>query len=272
MSQGSVDFRSPPIQEVSYSIQFKEKEDFHIGFLGLLWDVFRAEFPNLQHAQRISHEVERFGVSVAKPMFQLLDHREAPCIWMVSPKEERLLQIQNDMFVLNWRKYHNPVLEYPRFEVLIDEYKALLNQFTDFLQKNGLGGLEIDQVQVTNVNHILETDNQAGEIFEGLNCGVGISDDLCLENYSFKMNHVLNRDSNPIGRLHTTAQRVRVKQDGEEVPAFRLTFVARSNVKKSQGADLGTALDTIAFLRNNINMAFKKLTNSKMHQHWEIKE
>lgn len=261
-------FTNPPIQEVSYSLQYEPNSALHIGYLGLLWDQFRRKFPRMEHLPRLSHEIERFGVPTPKPLIQLIDEREPPRVLMVSEENERLLQVQNDRFVFNWRRHHNQGLEYPRYTNLKKEYQEAFETFVHFFNENGLGEIKVDQVEITNINHIDASSNNLEDIFNGLNCGVELSGDLELESYGFNMKHVLRHDDKPIGRLHTIVNRA-IKDDA---PIFSVTFVARSHLFQSDGANQADIFNIMDMLRNNINLAFKKLTSDKMHSVWGLVE
>ena len=267
----SISFKNPPILEVSYSIQFEPINTLHIGYQGLIWNEFKDSFPNLEHGQKLSHEIERFGLPDLQPQnpFQLIDNVEAPRTLMVSENSERLIQIQNDRFVFNWRKFQNTDLSYPRYESLRKEYREWVTKFLHFLKKNEISGdLLLDQIEITNVNHIDVSDIAQNEIFNGLSCGSNISDSLELENYFFNMTHILKENDKPVGRLHTIAQK---RMDNiTKNPIYVVNLTARSNVNK--GKTLDEILDDMDSLRNNINTVFKNITTPKMHKIWGLEE
>ena len=63
------------------------------------------------------------------------------------------MQIQRDRFIRNWRRVR-PDDRYPRYETLKPLFSEDWGQFVDFLGQEGLGVPEINQCEVTSINHI----------------------------------------------------------------------------------------------------------------------
>lgn len=138
-----------------------------------------------------------------------------------------------------------------------------LDKFEKFINDFGLGKLTYNQAEITNVNHIPAKDLNFPEVFEGLSCGVDLSNNMTVENAGFNMKHAINVNSHPIGRLYTTIEKTHFVKDLSEV--FVLKFVARANPKNQEKS---SAFDTLDLLRNRINTSFEELTTESMHQKW----
>jgi uncharacterized protein (TIGR04255 family) len=63
------------------------------------------------------------------------------------------VQIQRDRFIRNWRRVRADD-RYPRYETLKPLFSEDWGQFVDFLGQEGLGVPEINQCEVTYINHI----------------------------------------------------------------------------------------------------------------------
>jgi uncharacterized protein (TIGR04255 family) len=267
MLGGEVSFSRPPICEVAYSFQFEPIELMHMGYLGLLWgEEFKSGYPKVEQDDPLQHEIERFGAaaSTMPKTLKFFTKLPVPRIRMISDDSCSLLQIQNDRFVFNWRNHSTIAdVEYPRFDSLKETFSREFAVFSNFLGRNSLGELNINQVEITNVNHIPANGMSFSEIFAGLECGVDISSDLKSESISFRTQHVIHLDNKPIGRLYTVIEKAYLSSDSTEI--FKLTFTARSNLKD---ATIVGALDILTLLRNKINQSFVCLTNGNMHEIW----
>jgi len=268
MLGSEVSFLCPPICEVAYSFQFEPLESMHMGYLGLLWgEEFKERYPTVEQDDPLPHEIERFGAAAASsPVkgMKFFTKIPLPRIRMISEDSCSLLQIQNDRFVFNWRNHSTKdKVDYPRFSQLKESFSKEFNIFGNFLDANSLGDLKINQVEITNVNHIPANGMTFSEIFTGLKCGVDISDDLDPESITFRSKHVIRLENRPIGRLYVVIEKAFRQSDEQEI--FSLTFTARSNL---QEPSLTGALNILTHLRNKINQSFVGLTNENMHEVW----
>jgi uncharacterized protein (TIGR04255 family) len=67
----------------------------------------------------------------------------------------RLIQVQQDRFLYNWRK-REAEQEYPRFHGVLDAFMRHWHEFLTSIDENELGCIVPDQYEMTYVNHIWE--------------------------------------------------------------------------------------------------------------------
>lgn len=271
MPKSEITFLNPPIKEVSYSAQFEPVKGFHMGFKGLLWGEYREQYPLVEHNEPLDHEIERFGAvtrNIHRPKFKLVEGIPHPRVMMLSEDQNRLIQVQSDRFIFNWRKYSSDDLEYPRYVSLRDEFRDELDKFESFVVKNGLvKSLEFNQVEITNVNHIPTENKQISDVILGMDDGKDLSASLKAESFGSQMKHLICQGSEPIGRLYTNIEKANMISDGTEV--FVLRFLARAHPRKRSKDGLFEMMD---ILRGHINQSFDALTTENMHKIWKKKE
>lgn len=261
--QASVNFNNPPIEEVSYSLQFRPLENLHIGYLGRLWELFSSDFPNIEQHPRLSHEIERFGITESPPALQIIEQALVPRIFLVSDSGNKLIQIQDDRFIFNWRK-RAPDEKYPRFENLVAEYIALVGRFEEFLKANDISGpLEVDQVEITNVNYIDSTDLKLNDIF----CDFKNVPDQELEQVVFRQT-LRGDDSEPVGRLYSAIKTGLRRKANKRVHSIQFTGRVHP-FQSAPGEEMDVARE-LRFIRDKINLAFKKITSDQMHNIWGL--
>src|SRR5258707_9734421 len=88
-------YKNPPVDEVVCGFKFDPLSQLKVAHIGLLWERFRGEFPNVQHAAPISNDGsilvdETTGIPL-------------PRVWFISKADNELIQFQPDRLYYNWR-------------------------------------------------------------------------------------------------------------------------------------------------------------------------
>jgi len=98
-----VKFGNPPIHEMVIGARFAPQlRALRSEHIGLLWSrLGRKDFPNV-------HQKPPLGV----PTPSETEFFPMPRFWLESKEEDKLIQVQKDAFLLNWRKRES---EYPSF-------------------------------------------------------------------------------------------------------------------------------------------------------------
>lgn len=263
------DFGEPPVVEVALSVQFEPVSTLRAPQLGVLWTTeFRDRFPNTQDHAPLDAVVEQFGgprpahvdvrFEVQPPM---------PRCWFLNPEGTELVQIQQDRFVRNWRKVGGGE-KYPRYERIRESFQSDLARFAAFLARENLGGLRLNQCEVTYVNHIPACDawRSHGEMDRVVRLAAHHQTAFLprAESTQLSTRYVIGgADGISIGRLHVNVQPAFRAQDQQ--PLFVLTMTAR-------GRPDGQAVqDAFAFLdrgREWIVRGFAEITTDAMHKVW----
>jgi len=264
------DFEQPPISEVLLSIQFERLEALTSPHLGILWNNFRTEFPNVEEHAQLAPAFERFeAVQPAAPSVRYESLGTPPLrrAWFLNGKETELIQIQSDRLIHNWRKIQDAD-SYPRYEQIRDHFVGEAKLFQSFITQEGLGELVVNQCEVTYVNHIM-----AGEVGEGHAELQNIISNWRKEEYRFLPAPenaslalrflIRNEADETIGRLHAQVQPA--WRNVDKRPMYVMTLTAR-------GIPMGEGLDgSLRFFdvgREWIVRGFADLTTTKMHELW----
>jgi uncharacterized protein (TIGR04255 family) len=85
---------------------------------------------------------------------QTLNVPPTPRFWFINESGSELIQVQRDRFIKNWRKIGSGD-QYPRYEQLRTGFDQDFKQFEDFLKRNQLGAVRVNQCEVTYINHIV---------------------------------------------------------------------------------------------------------------------
>jgi uncharacterized protein (TIGR04255 family) len=265
------DFDNPPVVEVYLSVQFEPLRDFDAGHLSVCWQELREEFPKAKNQLPLAHELEQFGTLPERPTFAQIQFGVPELqvrLALTSIDDARLVQIQADRFVHNWRKA-TPDASYPRYEVIRERFENYFRMFSQTLSTHGLGQPKFDQCEVSYINHIPASEQVGGfpaaaRVFRQLQ-DVREADSLPpLEDIGVRARYVL-RDAkeDPIGRLHTLMQPVRI--NGPEDRVFLFTLLVRGRPAEPT---LDSALEFCDLGRVTIVRAFAALTTPEMHKLW----
>ena len=259
------DFTNPPVVETLLSAQFDRLSLPKTAHFGLYWEQIRSRFPETQEQGELpsliewppDHPQPSIGIQL-----QALEAPPTPRFWFVNKDGTELIQVQRDRFIKNWRKVGQKDL-YPRYEQLRAGFDEDFGAFADFISKQNLGTIRINQCEVSYINHIVagmgwKTHADVDEVFtvwrQPKTSFPGRAEDL-----SFRARFPMYDSAGTFsGRLHVTVQSVRRLSDG--VPMFLLELTARGQV--------GEGTDFFDLGREWIVRSFAELTTPSMHMIW----
>lgn len=141
----------PPLIEVVVGVQFSPIQELHAAHIGAYWETIRHEFGKVQEQPPIAQVVESFEPGPHRRQVKVLDRPELPRTWFIDASENRLIQLQRDRFLFNWRKVKEED-EYPRFPEVQQRFLDYWAGFGSFLDERGMPPAEVDQCEVTYVN------------------------------------------------------------------------------------------------------------------------
>ena len=118
----AVSFKKPPINEVALGYTFLVRPDLLIPHLGRFWAEIIDAYPNCQHAPPIFDG----------PDLGVLGDLPLPRIWFVSADNTRLVQLQQDRLIFNWRDVGED-RSYVRFPAIRAEFERVRDLFQKYV-------------------------------------------------------------------------------------------------------------------------------------------
>ncbi len=137
-------YKKPPVNEVVCGMRFQDLDKLRIPHIGLLWDKFRADYPNIQHAPPIASVQGEILIDGASGI-------PLPRVWFINKLDDQLVQFQFDRFYFNWRRKES---DYPRYNHVIKNFESVRNTIEKFFVKFELGELKPIECELTYINHI----------------------------------------------------------------------------------------------------------------------
>ncbi len=148
------EFRKPPVVEVVCGVLIRPIEALKAPHLGEYWAKIRAEFSAVEEQPLLSPMVEGFGaVQPQASTIQVTSVPPLPRVWFISQRGDRVIQVQRDRFLFNWRRLEAKDA-YPRFDSVYGDFARHLGSFRDFIAAIGGAPLDAQQYELTYVNHI----------------------------------------------------------------------------------------------------------------------
>jgi uncharacterized protein (TIGR04255 family) len=263
-----VDFRRPPVTETILGVQFAPLRGLSLPYLGLYWATVRSEYPTQEVKPPLAPIVEEFDRRPGLPTvsLELASEPDVRC-WLIDSTSTQLIQIQRDRFIRNWRKGEPPHDRYPRYDDLKPRFESDWSGFLAFLEREGLGTPEVNQCEVTYINHIPLGDgyHSLGSLHEVLSIlGAPVRRDVLPEPEVFVFNTRYVLPGNR-GRLHVSAQPAVRRQDLRTV--LQLTLLARGAPRSSSTDDILAWFDEG---HDWIVHGFKEMTTLSMHEVWGV--
>jgi len=260
------DFLEPPVVETVLGVQFMSPKHFSIPHFGLYWNTIRKEFPGFEVKSPLGQAIEQFE---GKPFnrltigVELVSSPDIRC-WFINSSKTQLIQVQPDRFLHNWRKVKEDDV-YPHYDSIKPNFMEEWQKFCQFLDNVGLGSPEVNQCEITYVNHIElgKGWKTYGELNKVISSWSGVYSGNFLpdpESINLNTRYVL---PNKRGRLHIAMQRVIRQQDAKEV--LQLNLTARGKPSSSRPEDISEWHD---LGHEWIVRGFTDFTTEEMHKNW----
>jgi len=259
------DFSDPPVTETVLSVQFDRLSDLRAAHFGLYWSEIRDRFPKTEEHGELPAQIEQ-PPDTPQPIvgiqFEALEAPPIPRVWFVDEQGTQLIQVQRDRFIKNWRKVGVGDL-YPRYEQVRAGFDQDFNDFGQFVSRNQIGTICVNQYEGTYINHIVsgrgwKTHADIGKVFTAWQqpptTFPGQAQDV-----AFRARFPITDSANGfVGRLHVTVQPLRRISDG--LPMFLFELTARGLI--------GEGTDFFDLGREWIVRSFAELTTPAMHEVW----
>ncbi len=261
-------FEKPPVSEVALSVEFSPLQNWRSPHAGIYWGRIIDRYPNTQTQPPLPSQIEKFGAEFPEPpqIRVELANLELVRFWFLSEPLTKLIQVQRDRFIVNWRKIKEDEA-YPNYApVMRPLFESEFKEFCDFILNNNIGRVEVQQCELTYVNNILRGDgwNTSNDALKLLrqwwNRG---KEDYLPEPESLSLAGSFQMQDER-GRLHFSAQRGYRQTDKKEIMQLQLT--ARGKPASSRIEDVLTWMD---LGHEWIVRGFVDLTSPLAHKLWD---
>lgn len=252
------DFDNPPVIETVLGIQFTPLQSFSVPHYGLYWQKIKNRYTRFELHPPIATSI--------KDVMNLVPSQNFRC-WFIDESQNNLIQVQQDRFVLNWRKVRGDET-YPHYEIIRPQFEQEWIRFCEMLAAEAIAPPEVNQCEVTYVNHI-EFDNDLKSCsdvsrliasWSGANSGAFLPKaDKVILNTSYAMHEKK-------GRLRISMQPVLRARDGMEL--LQLDVSATGRPTSSKTVDI---LDWLDLGREWVVKGFTDFTTTEMHSKWRRK-
>jgi len=258
-------FGAPPVAEVALAIHIEPTPSFASAHCAAFWGKFlRDTYPTPQNQPAspfVQEDFEGDGIGPSQVFFGF----GSPDVryWFLNPDQTRLIQMQPDRLILNWRKLQTDV--YPHYANLKSELERVVHLWSEFLD-NGLPA--VVQAEVTYVNHI--------PVDEAIFSDVARVGDLLTsldpkwpgtlgrpEIFAFEQRFALKDPSGHPARLYVTAA-PGVGALGERILSLTLTVRGRPADTNTEGA-----FRWLDFAHEHIIRSFASITTPSLRAHWK---
>jgi uncharacterized protein (TIGR04255 family) len=155
MTAAAKNWKHPPITEVVLGVQFQPIPTLSTAHLGWFWSTLREEYPHPEDIRPVEPAVYQdtlqYGVN---PDFELGFMPVSCRIRARSEDRNRIIQIQNGWFLVNWAKRKDSV--YPGFKSVQADFVANFNRFSQFIE-TAVGVVPVPNLwELTYIDHVEE--------------------------------------------------------------------------------------------------------------------
>jgi len=139
-------FDDPPLVEAALSVEFAPIKGWGTQYYGLFWQVFRDTFPQFQ-TQAPLVTAGAVLPQVDNPFGELIR------CWLTDRSGNRLIQLQYDRIIYNWRRITGAE-EYPHYDSVRSEFSHIWDRFSHFLHSEQLGHPVAQRCEIIYVNNL----------------------------------------------------------------------------------------------------------------------
>ncbi len=218
------DYEKPPVIEVVSGIQFNSIKNLTGPYLGLLWEKFKADYPRSKEVAPLVPAIEVFDEIPSREMAVFPDFLGLSRTWFETNDGNRLIQVQKDRFLHNWKKERDTD-EYPHYDYVVSNFKLCLEKFEAFLQENKLESIQPVQYELTYINHIPQgegwnTFGDLGKVFPDFSWRSAERFLPAPEGINWQTTFVMPEKS---GRLHESLRSAKRRSDSQPILLLELT-------------------------------------------------
>jgi uncharacterized protein (TIGR04255 family) len=267
---GLPDFDNPPVIETVLGVQFTPLPKFNVPHYGLYWEKIKKAYNRFEVHPPIVSAIEDPGSDAPLKKGQVfIDLATGPNFrcWFIDESRNNLIQVQRDRFILNWRKARGDET-YPHYENIRPKFEQEWLRFCEILVAEGIGTPEVNQCEVTYVNHI-EFDNDltgCDELKRFVASWSGTSSGEFLpkvDKVSLNTTYAMREKK---GRLRISMQPVIRSQDAMEILQLDVSATGRPTSSKTHDI-----LEWLDLGREWVVKGFADFTTPEMHKKWRRK-
>lgn len=112
-STSSQRYERPPVTEVALAIYFGSPLGLNSAHLGQLWKRWRERYPRTEDHPVLPPVPQEAFSSPGPVAFRFAVNTPGPRVWFCSAVGDRLLQVQFDRLVVNWRRVDSSAASTP---------------------------------------------------------------------------------------------------------------------------------------------------------------
>lgn len=233
--------------------------------VGMYWSRIKPEYPTCEEQPPLSANIEHLHGPTPPPEFLLLGVPPIPRVWFIDSSGNRIIQVQREAFLHNWRKLGKGD-SYPHYQAVFGAFQKYRAAFSDFVEEQKIGAVTPIQLELTYVNHIYTDEEWSKKL------GVeGILSDVCwhterktfLPRYEALNWNLAFRLPDDQGRLHVTLNTATIADRGRSLLVLELRARGMPKQLSASAVDnwYGVAHEWIV-------RGFTDLTSADAHKHW----
>jgi uncharacterized protein (TIGR04255 family) len=261
------DFENPPAVETYLGVSFDPLKTWKIPHFGLFWSRIKDGYPKMEVHPPIAlasppRAAQAFEFGIGGPQAEL--KIPARC-WFINQDDSRLIQVQDNLFIHNWRRPGGSGKPYSHYADLRPIFEEEWRRFANFLGEQGLGKVNASMCEVAYINHL---DRGAGwQSFADLSsvspCWSGVTSGPFLPPPQAAAIRSFYTMKEPEGQLEISLLPAVRQTDAKEI--IQLTVTGRCKPASPDSEEILSALDAA---HKWVVRGFTDFTSPQMHEIW----
>lgn len=262
-------FDRPPVIETVLGVQFDPIPGFSNAHLGAFWETLGDGWSHVQDAPVLNRVIEEFGGEQSWNTANLtFTQNPASRLQIQNTSEDRMIQIQNSRFHYNWLGQKGG--QYPRYDDVRPKFDEAWVRFKQFLRSRSLDQPQLNQWEVTYVNHIPKgtvwnDSSDWGALFPGIAQPKRLPSEMNMEGFQAQWHFEIS----PMrGRVHIKIYSgVQISPERSEI--LRMDLTARGSISDDPNRGMSLS-DGLHLGRRKIVQTFVALTSNDAQRYWGL--
>jgi len=251
---------------MALGVQFQPLPGLRGISLAPLRERWREEYPLVEEQPALTPTLEQPAQQGLT--FQIGFGAVAPVRhWFLSDDGTELVQIQADRLIVNWRQGESGP-DYPRYDRMRELFARRFADFSDFVVNEGIGLLEITQVEVNYINAVEPELAKQGRLEVVLRPWAGTSEHHLGEPEQARLSLAFTVPDvgRPPVRMYMSIEPAQ-RPDGRPV-----SFLTLSVRGAPADTSLGATLNFMDTAHEHLVRSFAELTTDTVHREWGLSQ
>jgi uncharacterized protein (TIGR04255 family) len=241
-------YEEPPLNEVVMGVSFAPIKGLHTQYIGRFWERISANYPK-------SEQAIGYGEPIPPGEGEIYP---APRFWFIADALDKLVQIQSNLFLCNWRKVDGEGI-YPEYDEMKKVFRENYGLFLGFLKEMEFDAPVYTECQFSYINHFIEgkeweKESDLSKIIPSLGFPASFGDEGAI---NYDLNYAYSLPNENKGKYRMKISTAKIMSTGKRAIIFE-------NSARGLDAESDDIYEWFDYAHEHLVLKFEKITDVKL--------